>query len=211
MNLEETLDQLQIRDSEWTPKGLLDNATTKLNLMPEDILFIAADYINYNIRTRNAKYKEKTEILNMENYKPVNYDKVQWTCEKIGLSPMNKSKLDFQIFTYAVTSEKLLREYFYKKYINGYFEKIGASKKLAENMSNPKKWSYQDLAISFASHFCFDRPNGKAFQRDSRFHVVEYLNTLEKQVKKGASAEVIVNDLLENFQKYYGFIAWQGW
>ncbi|MFA5302907.1 MAG: hypothetical protein WC393_00020 [Candidatus Nanoarchaeia archaeon] len=207
MTLDAKLAQLQAQDSEWTPKELLDDAINKLNLPPQDILFIAADYINYNIKTRNAKYNEKTELLDMNNYKPVNYDKVEWTYHKLNLSPMNKSKLDFQIFTYAVTSEKLLREYYYKTNMG---RDEGIHKKLAEKMNNPKEWSHQKLAIALARDFCFDRPNGKSFQL-SNLDAPEYFRNLEKQIKKGASSEVIINDLLENLSKYYVFDAWQSW
>jgi hypothetical protein len=185
--------------SDRTANEVINQTMGDLNLLPQDILHLTAEYINYNISKRNAKYKEKTKLLDMNTYSSKNYSKNEWDNYINELSLTDRVKLDFQILLYAITSEKMLREYYYKTNIG----KNGGNKRLAEQMSNPKgPWSHQDLAISFAEQFsgALDRPNGNAFKG----HLTsDYTTNLDEQVKKGIDDKVIINDLLNNFDQYF--------
>jgi hypothetical protein len=166
-----------------------------LSLSPQDILYLTAEYINCNISKRNAKYKEKTKLLDMNTYSSQNYSKNEWNNYTNELSLTDRVKLDFQIMLYAITSEKMLREYYYKTYTG----ENGGNKRLAEYVNNPTKSSHQELAITFARDFLgsFRRPNGNGFKAN----VSNYTNNLDEQVKNGADGKVIIDDLLNNFDK----------
>ncbi|MFA5333629.1 MAG: hypothetical protein WC376_03980 [Candidatus Nanoarchaeia archaeon] len=196
MDLEKKLKEYKEKDIHPAHE-VLDYVMQGLELSPKDILHVAALRLNENIQRSDKKWNTKTELLNMNNYRPENYEQGSWESYVKELSNPDKVKFDFQILLYTITSEKLLREYFYKKY-------MGKNNKSSAEMLRDRK-SHAELVSSFASDIDnLRRPNGNSFQIKN-YDLSDYLNSLKDKMWDGADAQVLIDDLLNNLAEFYVF------
>jgi hypothetical protein len=202
MALEKTLIQYQKSDIIRSGHEVLESTMKELNLLSQDLIHLSAYRLNENI-SRNfnrgdyhKKSKLKDILLDMSNYQLSNYNQEKWEMHNNGLTNPEKVKLDFQVLLYAITSEPLLREYYFKRYMGE------REKELAVKMRD--KRSYAQLVSSFASEFSaiLKKPNGRGFQIKN-YNIDNYIKGIYSQVRNGASAKVLIDDLLDNFAEYY--------
>ena len=179
-----------------SPKIILDRAVKELKWTQDDVIFLSANYIQENLKRKNLP------IMDLSSYKPVNYNAEKYVIHKAGLDYVEAARLDFQLILSAITSEKLLRQYFESKYV----DKIRCLKASRES-------NYAQLIVDFINTCDFRRPNGKymllcaskAVLEDGRImDCADFTTSLSNKVyKNNASADVIMDEVLTNFSKFY--------
>ncbi|MDD2679064.1 MAG: hypothetical protein PHS81_04240 [Candidatus Nanoarchaeia archaeon] len=184
--------------SDLTPKEVFDQSMKDLGYTSEDFLYITATYMNQNIK-RICKWNG--ELLDLSQYAGPNFDQKQWDEHMLKMKELGlEKKLEFQIALYAITSEPLMRKYFYNMN-NG-----EGKTRLVKNMNNPEIFTHADLAVAYAdelNNYIYTPSLSNGGFRIKDLDVGDYLNELDRKIRNGASAETIIEDLLENFSKYF--------
>lgn len=198
MTLETTITKYNHKiKGDISAKEVLKNAMEDLKLNSQDIIHVAAKYLNENAKRRDNKKGYNTQLIDMNKYPSKNFNEDKWNDYLTSMISLGlEKKLEFQTILSTINSEDLLREYYINRY-NG-----EEKKDIAEKIKNPKIFNYAELAVSFASELPSYIETPTSVFGLKNFNKGDYINILNQQAEKGAKPDKIIKDLLENYSDY---------
>jgi len=178
-----------------SPVAILAKAAAALKWEDQDVIYLAANYLQENIKRDMQKYGFSP--MNLSSFKPANYNQQEFAVYMKNLDYVEQARLEFQIILSSIKSEKLLSEYF---------------KAVKEDAQ--AKYNYSKMISSFTS-VEFDsqqRFNGNSFIQKAEYPVLDngkvmgkgnFNSFIRESAEKGIRAETLTKDILNNWYKFY--------
>ncbi|MDD2679044.1 MAG: hypothetical protein PHS81_04135 [Candidatus Nanoarchaeia archaeon] len=180
-----------------TAKQVLKKAMDKLNYNLQDIINVAARYLNENLKRRNNEKGYNNKSIDLSKYPSKNFNEDKWNDYLTSMISLGlEKKLECQTIISAINSEELLREYFSNRYASQ------GDDEFAADMLDKKQTSHAYLAVKFANEFVGGIRTPTSIFALKNVKLGEYIGILRQQAEKGVKADKIIKDLLENFPDY---------